>query len=115
LHTLFLREHNRIANSLQQINTHWSDETLYQESKRILNAEWQHIVYNEWLPLVLGDRFMTRYGLYPIDKGYSRQYRTDFDPRITNAFASAAFRFGHSLIPGDIRYVIQGLKEYKKM
>ena len=105
MHTVFLREHNRIANQLKRINPQWSDERLYQESKRILNAEWQHIIYNEWLPIILGDRFMSRYGLYPIDQGYSRQYRTDFDPRITNAFAAAAFRFGHSLIPGDIKYV----------
>ena len=103
MHTLFLREHNRISTELKKINPKWSDEKLYQESRRILIAEWQHIIYNEWLPLILGDRYMSRYGLYPLDAGYSRQYRTDFDPRITNAFASAAFRFGHSLIPRNIR------------
>ena len=48
---------------------------------------------------------MSRYGLYPIDKGYSSQYRSNFDPRITNAFSTAAFRFGHSLIPGELKYV----------
>ena len=105
IHSLFMKEHNRIANTLAQVNPHWSnnDEKLYQEAKRILNAEWQHIIYNEWLPIILGDRFMSRFGLYPIDNGYSQLYRDDFDPRITNAFATAAFRFGHSLIPGDVR------------
>ena len=103
MHTLFLREHNRISTALKKINPKWSDEKLYQESRRILIAEWQHIIYNEWLPLILGDRYMSRYGLYPLDEGHSRQYRTDFDPRITNAFASAAFRFGHSLVPSNIR------------
>ena len=105
IHSLFMKEHNRIANTLAQVNPHWSnnDEKLYQEAKRILNAEWQHIIYNEWLPIILGDRFMSRFGLYPIDNSYSQLYRDDFDPRITNAFATAAFRFGHSLIPGDVR------------
>ena len=106
IHTIFHREHNRIANALTQINPHWSDETLYHESKRIVNAEWQHIIYNEWLPIILGNRFMSRYGIFPIDKGYSYDYNTDFDPRISNAFATAAFRFGHSQIPGNIRYEI---------
>ena len=106
LHTLFLREHNRIASKLVQVNPQWSgkDEKLFQEAKRILNAEWQHIIYNEWLPDILGDRFMSRNGLYPINRGYSSLYRTDFDPRISNVFQAAGFRFGHSMIPGHVRY-----------
>ena len=48
---------------------------------------------------------MARYMLYPIDKGFTNQYDDDFDPRVTNAFATAAFRFGHSQIPGEIRYL----------
>ncbi len=54
VHNVFLREHNRIATVLQNLNPDWSDETLYQESRRILAAIIQHITYNEWLPLVLG-------------------------------------------------------------
>ena len=103
IHLLFLREHNRIASELHKLNPNWNDEKLYQESKKIVNGEFQHIVYNEWLPIVLGHRFMARYGLYPIDKVFSNQYEKDFDPRATNAFATAAFRFGHSQIPGEIR------------
>ena len=105
LHTLFMREHNRIARQLAQLNPRWSDETLYKESRRIVSAIWQHIIYNEWLPEVLGDRFMSRFGLYTLSGDtYSQLYRNNIDPRITNAFSTAAFRFGHSLIPGNIRY-----------
>ena len=65
-------------------------------------AQWQHIIYNEWLPLVLGDEFMEKFGLHTLSSGYSNDYSGDFDPRITNPFAAAAFRFGHSLIPENI-------------
>ena len=99
LHTIFLREHNRVADKLRQRNQGWSDERVFQEAKRFVNAEYQHIVYNEWLPVVLGKQFINTYGLFPLSSGYSQDYDTSFDPRITNEFATAAFRFGHSLIP----------------
>jgi len=102
LHTIFLREHNRVADQLSRLNPGWSDEKLFQEAKRFVNAEYQHIIYNEWLPAVIGKQYMNLYGLFPLTSGHSNDYDTSFDPRITNEFATAAFRFGHSLIPGII-------------
>ena len=54
LHTLFVREHNRVAKEMGRVNPHWNDETIFQEVRHIMAATMQHITYNEFLPMVLG-------------------------------------------------------------
>ena len=102
MHTVFMREHNRLVTILARLNPRWDGERLYQEARRINVAQYQHIVYKEWLPVVLGNQMMETFGMFPLSRGYSTDYDDSFDPRINNEFAAAAFRFGHSLVTGDI-------------
>ncbi|MFU7561547.1 peroxidase family protein [Roseiconus sp. JC912] len=95
MHTLFVREHNRIAKQLAEENPSLDDEELYQCARAIVTAELQSITYNEFLPALLGTR-----GIKPY-LGYS----PEVDPTITNEFATAAFRFGHSAINRQIRFI----------
>ena len=87
-HTLFLREHNRIARILKQLNAHWNGETVFQETRKIVGAILQKIVYEDYLPIILGPNALPSYA------GHNQ----DIDPSILNGFAAAAYRFGHSTI-----------------
>ena len=91
LHTLFLREHNRIAEALQNLNPTVKAEEVYQKARKIVGAEWQHIVYNEYLPLITGKAFYDSKNLGP-----TAPYKYDLgvNAAIVNVFAAAAFRFG---------------------
>ena len=42
----------------------------FQESRKIVIASWQYMVYNEFLPLLLGGRRMRKHGLKLKNKGY---------------------------------------------
>ena len=97
MHTLFLREHNRIAEVINQYTEGLTDEEIYQETRRIMIGAFQNIVYREFLPAVIGS---TRKSLRI--KGKRTRYRSNSDVSIFNEFATAAYRFGHSLIQGTI-------------
>lgn len=55
LYSAILKEHNRVAIDLAELNRHWNDDALFYESRRIVTAEIQHITFNEYLPIVLGE------------------------------------------------------------
>jgi hypothetical protein len=95
LHTLFMREHNRIANALHAQNPSFSDETLYQLARRQVGAEIQAITYNEWIPAVLGP------GALPAYTGYNPNVNAD----IATEFSTALFRVGHSMLGDDVEFI----------
>ncbi|XP_059989056.1 eosinophil peroxidase [Lagenorhynchus albirostris] len=91
MHTLFMREHNRLATELRNLNPRWTSDKLYQEARKIVGAMVQIITYRDFLPLVLGKaRARKTLGSY---RGYYRKV----DPRVANVF-TLAFRFGHTMI-----------------
>lgn len=102
LHILFAREHNRIADTLGALNPRWSDDVTFYETQRIVVAELQHIVYNEWLPELIGSDTMNRFSLNIRENGYSIDYNPEINPAVSSEFSTAAQRFGHSVVDGKL-------------
>src|SRR5207249_3339913 len=48
LHTIFVREHNRIADAIRRSNPKLDDETIYQRARAQVIAELQVITYRQW-------------------------------------------------------------------
>lgn len=93
IHTLFVREHNRLAKLVSKNSPEASDEEIYQICRKIVAAEIQIITYNEFLPAVLGE-FAPSLSDYRFDK------RTD--PAIATEFSTALFRVGHTMLSSEI-------------
>ena len=86
MHTTFMREHNRICDSLIQEHPAWNDEDLYQHTRKLVGGIYQAIVYEEWLPTM---------GMHiPQYQGYN----PTVNPGIMNVFNTAAYRYGHTMI-----------------
>lgn len=105
LHTIFLREHNRLIKRdgllrkvLRRLPGHDGDEELngelrYQLARILVAAEVQAITYREFLPLLLGSAGPSAYG----------GYDPNVNASISNEFATIAFRLGHTMVPSTLR------------
>jgi hypothetical protein len=99
LHTLFVREHNRLADTIAAtlggqlpVDPVLRDEEIYQTARKIVGAEMQAITYNEFLPALLGSTA-------PAAIDY--HYYPNVDPSIANEFSTALFR-AHTLVSPEL-------------
>jgi len=96
MHTLFVREHNRLVGLLETDFPIWDDEQLYQTARKMVGAELQAITYREFLPALLGKNDPL------LPKADDFQYDAQLNPSISNEFATSIYRFGHSMLPSHL-------------
>ena len=92
------------------------DEWLFNRARQFTIATYQHIVYDEWLPLFLPRKYPE--GVmdphpYNSTIGYSAYfdrlgYNQAINPQVPHIFQSAAMRWGHTVVtPGIWRRQLQ--------
>lgn len=94
MHSIFMRLHNMAAMQLAQLNPQWNDDMLFYEARKVTIAVYQHIVYNEYVPSMLGQPTFAVAGDGDYDK--------NMDPRTLNEFSNTAFRYLHIYTPDMI-------------
>lgn len=92
LHTLFVREHNVWADIVHSVLPALTGDQVYELARVVVGAEMQAITYREFLPILLGDRALPDY----------RGYRPGTNPGISNTFATAAYRVGHTMLSSQL-------------
>lgn len=99
MHTLWVREHNRIANELaatefagRDLTDAAVDEEIFQRARKLVTGLIQHITYNEFLPSTLGFNAIGTY----------QGYDPTVNAAISNEFTTAIYRLGHTTLPDDL-------------
>ncbi len=85
VHTLFVREHNRIVDALPD---DLDEQTKFEIARRVISAIEQYITYTEFLPAM------------GVELDAYAGYDPSVDPSITNEFATVGYR-AHSQIHGE--------------
>ncbi len=96
VHTIFMREHNRLADLIAPTVTGLSDaekdEVVYQRARKLVGAEIQAITYQEFLPALLGS----------FAPGVDSVYDPDLNASVLNEFSGALYRVGHTMLPPEL-------------
>lgn len=92
MHTIFVREHNRVADGIVRRWPFLNDQQIYVRARKHVSGLIQSITYNEFLPALMGENALAPY------QGYNPLVY----PNVANTFSTAAYRFGHSMLPTDV-------------
>lgn len=92
MHTLFVREHNRLADVIAAGNPGLGGDEIYELARKIVGALIQNVTYSEFLPFLLGPDALGEYA----------GYDASVDPTIASEFSAGAYRVGHTLLSSNL-------------
>jgi Ca2+-binding RTX toxin-like protein len=106
LQTTLAREHNYQVDQLTPYATahNWTDDQLFNAAREITTAEWQHVVFEEYAPTLIGsqaDDLLEAYKNFVGLDAYNA-----IGPGIINEWTTVGFRFGHDQSSND--YAVDG-------
>lgn len=96
-HILWMRNHNWHVDQLKAAYPGWTEDQLFEAARALNEAEWQNVVYNEYMAKLIGKDAIAAYS----------GYKDDVDPTVINEWTTVAFRFGHD----ETRNVLDALDE----
>lgn len=95
IHTLFVREHNRLCDLIVQNDSSLfgKEELIYQKARKLVCGIMQKITYDEFLPAILGNNMFSSYS------GYNK----NINPSVSTEFSTAGYRLGHSMLSSKLQ------------
>lgn len=92
LHTIFLREHNRLVRLIKtRDGGNPIGKEVYKIARAMNIAQFQKIVFEEFYPAITGKHMDPYTGFKP-----------NVDPTISDIFSGAAFRIGHTMVSENL-------------
>lgn len=105
MHTLFLREHNRLCDEIVVDFPEYQgkDELIFQRARATVAGIMQVITYEEFLPALLGSHGLDKY------QGYDPKVNAS----ITTEFSTVGYRLGHTMLSPFLKVGIGGSLELR--
>ena len=98
LHTLFMREHNRLCDQIAIDDPSLPEELIYQHARRIVIGIMQNITMIEFAPFLIGTNTLSPY------TGYDESANVS----IATEFSTVGYRLGHSMISSNLKIGLSG-------
>jgi hypothetical protein len=92
IHTVFVREHNRLCDLIISAYPNLEEEIIFQRARKIVISIMQKITFEEFLPVIFGTNNLPAY----------RGYNSNLNPGINTEFSTIGFRLGHSMLSSKI-------------
>lgn len=103
IHSMFLRLHNMTIDAVKATHPAWSNTQVFTEARRQVTAQYQSLVINDFLPVIVGQRTMDEVLARRGGRATARLRWYTNCAQMPVEFSVAAYRYGHSQVRGLYR------------